>query len=189
LNTLAFYLISISLLIAISAAILRIPVRRDYLNKGRLTIGTAILQTSIFFAFGGLPIIYLPGDWPTTNVHLIFRAIGLFSLTIGVIVIFVGMFRLGILRSFGLQSGTLKAGDFYRLTRNPQVLGCFLYVIGFIHLWPSWYALGWGVSLVLIIHLMVLTEEEYLRKTYDQLYIQYCKRVPRYLGTLKKSVG
>ena len=185
-NTIVVYLVSISLLIAVSVMVLRIPVRRDYLDKERLTIGPAILQALIFFAFGGFPIIYLPGDWPTINVHLILRAIGLLSLISGIVVMFVGILRFGILRSFGLQSGTLKAGGFYRLTRNPQILGCVLYVIGFIILWPSWFALGWGLSLMVFLHVMVLTEEENLRNAYGQDYEQYCKSVPRYLGISKK---
>jgi protein-S-isoprenylcysteine O-methyltransferase Ste14 len=110
------------------------------------------------------------------------RVIGLTSLSIGLAIMFIGIYRLGLIRAFGLQTGVLVKSSYYRVTRNPQVLGCVLYVIGFIVLWPSWYALGWGLSLMVILHVMVLTEEEYLFHTYAQDYEQYCKRVPRYLG-------
>ena len=97
------------------------------------------------------------------------------------------MFRLGILRSLGLQSGVLKNTDFYRVTRNPQVVGCFLYVIAYIILWPSWYALGWGLSLMAVIHVMVLTEEEHLRNKFGGEYEEYCISVSRYLGYPKNQ--
>jgi protein-S-isoprenylcysteine O-methyltransferase Ste14 len=94
------------------------------------------------------------------------------------------MVWLGILRSMGLGTG-LKVTGLYRISRNPQILGCALYIIAFIVLWPSWYALGWGLSLTGILNLMVRTEEEHLRNTYGQEYEGYCKRVPRYLGKRK----
>ena len=181
-STPTIYLLSISILIAVSIIVLRIFVRRDYLQRGHLTVGSAVLQALIFFTFGGFPIIYLPSDWPISHVYPILRVTGLTSITIGLAVIFIGMFRLGILRSLGLKTGVLKETNFYRVTRNPQVLGCFLYVVGFIILWPSWYALGWGLSLMAVIHVMVFTEEEHLHHTFGQDYEQYCKSVPRYLG-------
>jgi len=180
------YLLSITLLIAISIFALRIYVRRDYLNKGNLSAGSAVLQAFIFFTFGGFPIFYLPVDWPVSHVIPILRVAGLTCMVLGLAVLFVAMFRLGVPRSFGLQIGELKRTDFYRVTRNPQVLGCFLYVVGFTFLWPSWYALGWCLSLFAIIHLMVITEEEYLSNSFNQDYELYCKSVPRYLGYPKK---
>jgi len=186
-NTLEIYLISLSFLIAASFVVLRIFVRRDYLQRSHLTGGSAVLQVLIFFTFGGFPIIYLPGDWPISHVFPILRVTGLICMTIGLAVIFNGMFRLGILRSLGLQTGELKNTDFYRVTRNPQVLGCFLYVVAFIILWPSWYALGWGLSLMAVIHVMVLTEEEHLRNKFGGEYEKYCSSVSRYLGYPKNQ--
>ena len=44
-----------------------------------------------------------------------------------------------------------------------------------------WYALGWVLIFLVMIHTMVLTEEEHLRNTFGDEYVQYCQRVPRYL--------
>lgn len=176
------YILSISSLIAVSLIVMRVFVRRDYLQRGHLTIGTSILQALVFTVFGGFPIIYLPESWPESHVNLALRFVGLTSITIGLAVLFISMFRLGILRSLGLQTNKLKVSKLYRVSRNPQVLGCVLYVIGFIMLWPSWFALGWGLSLIAVIHIMVLTEEEHLRNTFGRDFEQYCNRVPRYLG-------
>jgi protein-S-isoprenylcysteine O-methyltransferase Ste14 len=185
-NMFTIYTLSLILLIAISIIVLRVFVRRDYLQRGQLTISSAILQALIFFLFSGFPILYLPDDWPKTHINLFLQAAGLASLTLGLAILFTSMFRLGVLRSLGLQTGPLKNTDSYRKTRNPQVIGYYLYGVGFGLLWPSWYALGWGLSLTGTIHLMVLTEEEHLRNAYGQDYEQYCQRVPRYLGYTKK---
>jgi protein-S-isoprenylcysteine O-methyltransferase Ste14 len=182
LSTLTIYLLSIPLLIGFSIIVLRVIVRRDYLRRGHLSIGSAALQALVFFLFGGFPAIYLSGDWPISQVSLIPRIIGLSCLSIGLGIMLIGILRLGFLRSLGMQSGVLKVTSVYRLTRNPQVLGCLLYVIGFTILWPSLYALGWGLSLTAILHVMVLTEEEHLRNTYGQDYDGYCNSAPRYLG-------
>lgn len=181
-STLPIYLFSISLLIGFSIVVLRVMVRRDYLHKGHLSIGSAALQALVFFLFGGFPAIYLSGDWPISHVSRVLRVIGLTSVTIGLGIMFISILRLGFLRSLGIQSGAFKKTDFYRLTRNPQVIGCVLYMIGFTILWPSLYALSWGLSLSAILHVMVLTEEEHLHNTYSQDYEGYSKSVPRYLG-------
>ena len=181
-SALSLYLLSLPLLVGVSLLILMGFVRRDYLRRGNLSIPSALLQALIFFAFGGYPSLYLPGDWPVSQVNLVLRVIGLPSLTIGLLIMFIGIYRLGFLRSMGLLTGDLKETSYYRATRNPQVLGCVLYVIGFIILWPSWFALGLGLSLLAILHVMVLTEEEHLHNAYGQAYKQYCNKVPRYLG-------
>lgn len=180
-GVLKIYLFSLSLLTGVSIIVLRFFVRRDYVQKGRLSMPSAILQALIFFAYGGFPAIYLPNTWPASQVTLFLRVIALTSLFIGLAIMLTGIYQLGLLRSLGLKTGAIKDSSQYRFTRNPQVLGCVLYVIGFVILWPSWFALGWGLSLILILHVMVLTEEEHLRNTCGHIYEQYCQRVPRYL--------
>lgn len=188
-NFLAAYLISLAALIVISFLVIRVVVRRDYTRKGNLSYFSAALQAAIFLIYGGYPAIYLPGDWPVTHVNLTLRIIGLGSLATGLLVIFIGIYQIGIRHSFGLQSNELEVSNFYRSTRNPQVLGCALYVIGFVVLWPSWFAVGWGVSLLISLHLMVLTEEEHMRKSFGPDYEEYCKMVPRYIGCSKSQRG
>ena len=101
---------------------------------------------------------------------------------LGLVMMFTAMFRLGIPRSLGVRAGGMKINDFYSYSRNPQVLGCSVYAFGFVILWPSIYALVWAVSLLGILHIMVLTEEEHLLNTFKQDYEKYYKLSPRYLG-------
>lgn len=93
----------------------------------------------------------------------------------------------GLRRAFGRQvTGLIDRGP-YRLSRNPQLVGGSLLILGTVVLWPSWYALGWAVLGGVIGHVMVLTEEEHLRDVFGETYERYCEQVPRYLGLGQRS--
>lgn len=179
---LVMYLVAAVLLLATAGVVFRLFVRRDYRRKGRLTALSSMLETVVFFAYGGFPSIYLASDWPAVYVHPILKGVALLLVAVGLGIVLVGIVKLGILRSLGQGKSELKQSGMYRLSRNPQALGCALYVIGFAVLWPSWYAVGWALMYAPIIHMMVLAEEEYLRGVHSEAYDRYCERVPRYLG-------
>jgi protein-S-isoprenylcysteine O-methyltransferase Ste14 len=181
-NVLTIYLLSFCLLFAVSMIVFRRIVRRDYLRRGRLSPASAFLQALLFFIYGGFPAIYLPDDWPATHVSLFIHVTGLSCIVIGLTLLLYGMVRLGILRSLGLGSVRLEQSGLYRLSRNPQVLACTLYVIGFAILWPSWYSVGWVLLYMVMIHRMVFTEEAHLLRTHGREYEAYCMRVPRYFS-------
>ncbi len=181
------YLISYALLLAAGLLILRFVVRGAYRQYGRLTRSAAALQALIFFAFGGFPSLYLSKDWPAVHVPTMQHWLGAILPLFGLVLLFQGMLRLGVLRSLGRGTLELQQTGLYRLTRNPQALSCGLYVLGFALLWPSGYAFGWLLLYIVLIHTMVLTEEEHLRRTYGEKYEAYCRQVPRYLGPLGRS--
>lgn len=186
-STLAFYSISLCILIVASIVILRIFVRRDYMQRGCLSAITAVLQACLFFLYGGYPAVYLPPDWPVSHVCFPIQAFGWICISLGLAVLLIGMSRLGILQSLGLRVNVMKRSDFYSYSRNPQVIGCAIYVLGFVILWPSVLALGWAAALIIILHIMVLTEEEHLLKTFNEDYERYCNLIPRYIGFPGKS--
>ena len=89
---------------------------------------------------------------------------------------------LGVRKTMGQKAEVLAQVGLYRMSRNPQILGGGLAVVGIAVLWPSWYALGWVVLYGVVGHMMVLTEEEHLRNVHGEKYERYCERVPRYIG-------
>jgi protein-S-isoprenylcysteine O-methyltransferase Ste14 len=185
------YLIFASLLVIGAFVIFRIFVRRDYQQKGQLTPFSSFLELLICTCYIAIPYIYNPPCWAIiwscqSPVSPALRIIGLISVVAGAAIAFPAMIWLGIRRSFGQESNVLKQTGFYRFTRNPQIIGGALMVIGVAVLWPSWYALGW-VILAAVFHLMVITEEENLQNGYGEEYMQYCKRVPRYIGLPHKK--
>lgn len=92
----------------------------------------------------------------------------------------------GLQWAFGLEVKGLICEGPYRITRNPQVLGGYFLVIGTTVQWPSWYGLGWIILYGLIMHWMVITEEEYLQGIFGKAYKVYCEQTPRYLIDIRK---
>jgi protein-S-isoprenylcysteine O-methyltransferase Ste14 len=87
------------------------------------------------------------------------------------------------------MKGLISTGP-YRFTRNPQILGGYLLVIGVTVQWPSWFMIVWIVLYGMISHWMVITEEEHLWALFGEEYVFYCRKVPRYLfwiGNSKKD--
>jgi protein-S-isoprenylcysteine O-methyltransferase Ste14 len=104
------------------------------------------------------------------------------AIILGLGFLFYGMVVLGLLPSIGRGRKGLTQSGIYRNTRNPQALACGLYVVGFTVLWPSWYAVGWAILNAILIHTMIITEEEHLLRAYGEGYAKYCRDVPRYFS-------
>ena len=186
-NHLGKYIIAYLSIIVFGLIVLRVLVRRDYLLRGRLSIPVSILQALVFFIYGGFPYLYLSQDWPRVYVGSTLHIVGIICIVVGLASLFNGMLKLGINPSIGRGKGDLERTGIYRISRNPQALACGLYVLGFSMLWPSWYALSWAFLYVVLIHVMIITEEEHLLHLYGVRYAEYCDEVPRYFRVLQKS--
>lgn len=177
----AIYVVSASILLSSGFLLFFVFIRRDYLKNGRLTPLSTTLESILFFLLGASAYIFVPEDWPAVHTPVINVSIGWLLIVGGLGITIVAISQLGLSRSFGINANMLKQTSFYRLTRNPQVLGFVIAVIGFVILWPSWYAVGWAAQFLILAHVAVVTEEEHLRNRYGNEYSAYCKRVPRYI--------
>ena len=183
----AIYFVAAVLLVAAAFVVFRIIVRGEYRKKGRLTFFTSCLELLIWSLYMAFPYLYNPPQWvwflsPEVPASLPLRAIGVACISFGLVAAFGTMFWFGLRRAFGLQADGLVQSGPYRWSRNPQMVGLGLIVIGVAVLWPSWYAAGWVVLAGILEQMMVMTEEEYLRAVYGEAYARYCAQVPRYIG-------
>ena len=185
------YIVAALLLVIVAFIVFRILVRRDYQQRGRLTLFTGFLELLVWGLYMSLPYLYNPPQWVLfwsckAPVGKYVRVIGMVLTVIGLVSAFATMLWFGLRRAFGLQVEGLVQSGLYGVTRNPQLVTGSLMVIGTAMLWPSWYAAGWVVLYGVVGHLMVVTEEDHLREVYGEEYERYCEQIPRYVGLWRR---
>lgn len=75
----------------------------------------------------------------------------------------------------------LVARGLYRYTRNPIYLGVLAIFIGIFILLPTGATLLALFGAFLLIPIQVRIEEDFLRAKHSTLYMEYCKKSPRWL--------
>ena len=179
---LGIYLFFAFLLLAGAVFIFRVAVRRDYRKYGRLKPLSSFLELLIISLWVTFAYSYRTADWPATHVGPIVGIVGWTLFVGGMVTAFTVMAWFGLARAFGLESNELKQTGAYGLSRNPQAVAFLIAMIGHTMLWPSWTNLGSVLLLAIILHIMIVTEEEHLGGVFGDEYRRYCERVPRYLG-------
>jgi len=176
-----FFIFSV-LLIFFSYFVFRIVVRKDYLKKQKLSPLSYLLETLVFALHANFSYVFLPVGWPGLPVlpeNPIILFLSFFFIIPGLILLLISWFKLGTTESFGQDRNSLRISGIYRYSRNPQLLGYGLFLLGFMILYISWYSIVWFLLYLIISWFMVLSEEEFLLKKYQKAYIDYCKSVPR----------
>jgi len=104
-------------------------------------------------------------------------------LSIGLFLSIISMINLGKSTRLGLPSGktNFKTNGLYKISRNPMYLGFDLLTLSSIiyalNLWiiiPGFYS-------IIIYHFIILGEEKFLSNIFGTEYINYKKKVRRYL--------
>ncbi|NHZ86957.1 MAG: DUF1295 domain-containing protein [Planctomycetia bacterium] len=119
--------------------------------------------------------------------HETIKIIGLILVTIGFIIGIFGMsamensWRVGIKYD---QKTKLITSGIFRVSRNPYFFSYDMFIIGYILVFPSIILFILYVTLAIVFHKMILEEEKYLETVHGISYLDYKKKVNRYL-TLK----
>jgi len=79
------------------------------------------------------------------------------------------------------QKTKLITTGIYSISRNPYFLSYNILFLGYILIFPSSILIVLYVLLVIIFHKMILDEEEYLLSKHNEKYIEYKRKVNRYL--------
>jgi len=159
-------------------------VRKRYLKNKKLPFMVGFGQHLVFLLHA--LILYLPyfiyTGWPAIYTGKIQSVTGIICGSSGLIILFSGFINLGAYsKTIGINPGKLKTKGLYRITRNPQAQGYFLFLVSFALIWPSWYIILSLISFVIIIHRMILTEEIHLKNVFGEEYVEYSKRTSRYI--------
>lgn len=186
-----FILLAI-LLLLFAYIVFRHFVRRDYRDRGQLGTITSMLQLSVFMGFFSFPYLFNPPEWGwfwklSGSAPRSLQLLGFGLICAGFITAFGIMAWFGMGKAFGVIIEGITTQGPYKFSRNPQILGGYLMVIGLVLQRPSLYAVAWLVMYSLIMHWMVVTEEEHLFRIFGEDYQKYCSEVPRYLRIPKKT--
>ena len=113
--------------------------------------------------------------------------LGVPLMVVGLGVVFYAMdFFRNFSRWLGNDTPGLKTVGLYNFSRNPQFVGYGLLILGVVITWGKLLG-GIGLlSYLVLAHFVALVEEEHLTRVYGQSYRDYCARVPRFIGLLKK---
>jgi len=156
-------------------------VRSEYQLKGKLSSLVAILQTGYFILYAFCSYFFLDSRLSQVNTGNLLFILAVVCILIGFLLVMFSMPFLGR-RTFGMEVGALRTNGLYRYSRNPQLVGGFIFIVGYTLLWPSWQGALWASLWMEISRLMVQAEEMYLENMFGDEYRAYCKRTPRYIG-------
>lgn len=87
-------------------------------------------------------------------------------------------FRVGIDEE---KPGTLVTTGAFAISRNPIYTAFGLVLLGIFLISPNWILILYLIAGLWLFNRQVLREEDSLKKIYGEEYLEYCKRVRRYL--------
>ena len=87
----------------------------------------------------------------------------------------------GLRATIGLGDELITHGP-YRYSRNPQYVGDSLSIMGYMIFSNSWMVWAMGILGVLLNILAPFTEEPWLEERFGAAYLEYKRRVPRFIG-------
>jgi len=153
--------------------------RREYLNYGKLSLVGLLLLSAMLF-LPNLILEYATSyEIPSTPLDYFGLVVGVFGLALCLISI---IFFRSVSKVLCIDAGKLTTSGPYRWGRNPQYVGWFLFLLGFaLNDWSLW-CLAALLVIAISLHLLVLVEEEHLRRTFGEQYVEFCRKTPRYAG-------
>lgn len=158
----------------------------DQLGKGKVGF-VKFIEVTLKISTYVLPIIQIISILQYTGLaHVVFRAIGCIITTVGVLTFLVSVIQMKDNWRAGVQredKTNLVTTGIYSISRNPAFLGFDLMYIGILFTFFNWY-LCFATSFVIVFfHLQIVNvEEDFLIEAFGEEYLQYKKRVCRYIG-------
>jgi protein-S-isoprenylcysteine O-methyltransferase Ste14 len=121
--------------------------------------------------------------FPGSHTLFFNKVIALFLLAAGLLYTFISLVNLGRSTRLGLpeESTELKTSGLYNFSRNPMYLGFNLITVSSVVYTLNYTILIIGIYSIIIYHLIILAEEKFLEKRFGEQYLEYRRKVNRYL--------
>lgn len=124
-----------------------------------------------------------------------FKSFDTFSIA-GAIIGFIGdgVFAMAVLTMKDSWRAGLAKGDetkivtngIYKISRNPAFLGFDCVYLGILLMFFNWVLLVFSAFAIIMLHLQILQEEQYLPDVFGEEYISYKEKVCRYIGRKRR---
>ncbi len=152
-----------------------------------LKLTLSILVSTIIYGLILLRLTIIKSNWIFEfdfSSYLIIKYIGLtivsFGFILGILALIAmkNSWRVGIKYD---QKTDLVTTGIYRFSRNPYFFSYDILIFGYILIFPSIILIVLYLTLAIIFHNMILEEEKYLQSVHGDSYIDYKRKVNRYL--------
>ena len=156
--------------------------RREYAQRGRLSAFGSALHLAVYCvngAFVGISIWGPVGVPPMRGVAWL--GVPLMVGGLALTVLAMDCFR-QFSRWLGNATPGLKTGGLYRYSRNPQFVAYGALILGAVIAWGNPLGVLGLASYLALAYAVARIEEEHLARIYGQDYLDYCARVPRFVG-------
>jgi len=127
-------------------------------------------------------------NWPRIGAEIfsneIIHWIGVVLCLLALIFIFLSLISFGKSFRIGIDMdhpGTLVTTGAFAISRNPLYTSFAVILLGIFLIFPNWIFLLYLFAGMWAFHRQILREEASLREIYGEEYIEYCKKVRRYL--------
>jgi protein-S-isoprenylcysteine O-methyltransferase Ste14 len=114
----------------------------------------------------------------------IVRWIGVAFCMLGLVLFLFSLISFGKSFRVGIDEehpGALVTTGVFAISRNPIYTAFGLILLGIFLIFPNWILLLYFVVGIWLFNRQVLREEDSLKKIYGEEYLEYCKKVRRYL--------
>ena len=109
---------------------------------------------------------------------------------VGLALFVLGMsFTIPEAQLFFRKKGQLLTKGFYRISRHPIYVMVESAWIGIGVATESWVLLALIVFYMIVLHFLILAEERICLEKYGDVYREYMKKTPRYIGIPKKEIN
>ncbi len=161
-------------------------IRTDQLGKGKEGFPKFIEVTLKITTYLLLILQIISILFYSEATHRLLQIMGVIVQAFGVVVFVISVtemkdnWRAGVQRE---DKTNLVTSGIYSISRNPAFLGFDLMYIGILLTFFNWFLYFVTVFAVCLFHLQIVNvEEDFLLETFGQEYLEYKRKVCRYLG-------
>ena len=180
-------IVSILLILLVAFIVTRAVIQKHQII-GSPPIHAALFLLAKILVLINLTFLLLKGI--NVKVYRIFKPdeyidiIALLFLIIGAIILFISTFKLNKDLIFGLSSSgdhKLQTTGIYSISRHPFYLGFIFILFSSCLFSPHYINIAAFIGAWIIHHFIMIREEQFLISRYGEEYVDYTKRVKRYI--------